>query len=494
MDMNLLKQVVGELSALLPGSIVERIYEGTDRALYLSLRKQRLDLVLLMSPDRSLPRMHLVSNRPPSAGKMSAFAQYLKSRISASRIERISLLGVDRLVEIMFSGMDADYCLVFELFGSRANMLLLDSSSKIISVYYSSGISGSSKRILAPGFLYEPPEKTTGAEPDPDKTETSRTIRCFALAPAGQGTDISANRRAEQHYNRLLDEQKFSAMRRRVIAHAKRLIAKAERKIRAISSDLEQSHKAEEYRRMGEMLLAHIKDVAPGAERFEFIDESGRNIVAPLDPSLSPASNAGLYFKKYKKAKAGRDVIIARLDIARQEEEGLRSLLREIEKARDANALERIVDRSVLTRAVCPDSGKEQTRQEKKDRLPGVKRINFKGWEMLVGKSAAGNDHICTKIAMPDDIWLHAEGMPGSHVLIKNIKRVDVPEEVILKAASIAAYYSKGRNSTKVPVTYTKAVHVKKPKGARPGSVTLTERRTIMVQPESGADAMSIDK
>lgn len=492
MDLNVLKQVVGELSALLPGALVERVYEGTDRALYLSLRKQRLDLVLLMSPDRSLPRMHLVSNRPPSAGKMSAFAQYLKSRISASRIERISLLGEDRLVEIMFSGMDAHYRLIFELFGSRANMLLLDPSSKIISVYYPSGISGFSKRILAPGFLYEPPEKTMGVEQEQKRTETNRAVGC--AVPAGQGTDISANSGAEQHYNRLFAGQKFSAMRRRVIAHAKRLIARAERKIRAISSDLEQSHKADEYRRMGEMLLAHIKDVAPGAERFEFIDESGRNVIVPLDPSLSPASNAGLYFKKYKKAKAGRDVIIERLEIARKEEEGLSSLLREIEQARDADALERIVNRSVLCRAVRLSSGKEQIRQEKKDRLPGVKRINFKGWEMLVGRSAAGNDHICTKLAMPDDIWLHAEGMPGSHVLIRNHGRGDVPEEVILKAASIAAYYSKGKNSTKVPVTYTKAAHVKKPKGARPGSVTLTERRTIMVQPEIGADAMSLDK
>jgi predicted ribosome quality control (RQC) complex YloA/Tae2 family protein len=101
-----------------------------------------------------------------------------------------------------------------------------------------------------------------------------------------------------------------------------------------------------------------------------------------------------------------------------------------------------------------------------------------------VGKSASGNDHITTKLARPDDLWLHAEGMPGSHVLVRNPGRADIPQDVFMKAAALAAFYSKGRKAAKVPVTYARARFVKKPKGAKPGLVTLSKRNTVMAVPE----------
>jgi predicted ribosome quality control (RQC) complex YloA/Tae2 family protein len=101
-----------------------------------------------------------------------------------------------------------------------------------------------------------------------------------------------------------------------------------------------------------------------------------------------------------------------------------------------------------------------------------------------VGKSALGNDYITMKLARPDDLWLHAEGMPGSHVLIRNPGRDDIPQDVFMKAAALAAFYSKGRKAAKVPVTYARARFVKKPKGAKPGLVMLLERKVVMVVPE----------
>jgi predicted ribosome quality control (RQC) complex YloA/Tae2 family protein len=120
---------------------------------------------------------------------------------------------------------------------------------------------------------------------------------------------------------------------------------------------------------------------------------------------------------------------------------------------------------------------------------PAIRKIIFNGWEILVGKSAAGNDHLTTKIARPDDLWLHAEGIPGSHVLVRNPNAGDIPPEVLLKAAALAAFHSKGKNAGKVPVTYTRAGLVKKPRGAKPGLVTLQERKSLMVRPEDGEAA-----
>jgi predicted ribosome quality control (RQC) complex YloA/Tae2 family protein len=88
------------------------------------------------------------------------------------------------------------------------------------------------------------------------------------------------------------------------------------------------------------------------------------------------------------------------------------------------------------------------------------------------------------RLARPDDLWLHAEGMPGSHVVVRNPGVRDIPEGILRKAASLAAYYSKGKSSAKVPVAYTRAALVKKPKGAAQGTVVLTGRKTIMAVPE----------
>jgi predicted ribosome quality control (RQC) complex YloA/Tae2 family protein len=109
--------------------------------------------------------------------------------------------------------------------------------------------------------------------------------------------------------------------------------------------------------------------------------------------------------------------------------------------------------------------------------------VSFEGWDILVGKSAAGNDYITLKLARPDDLWLHAEGMPGSHVVVRNPQRRDIPERVLRHAASLAAWHSKGKGSAKVAVAYTRAALVKKPKGAAPGAVILSGRRTIMAAP-----------
>ena len=88
------------------------------------------------------------------------------------------------------------------------------------------------------------------------------------------------------------------------------------------------------------------------------------------------------------------------------------------------------------------------------------------------------------RLARPDDLWLHAEGMPGSHVVVRNPGKRDIPEGVLRRAASLAAYYSKGKGSAKVPGAYTPAGQVKKPKGAAAGMVILTGRKTMMAAPE----------
>jgi predicted ribosome quality control (RQC) complex YloA/Tae2 family protein len=181
----------------------------------------------------------------------------------------------------------------------------------------------------------------------------------------------------------------------------------------------------------------------------------------------------------------GRDIIAARLRRSTEEASYLKSLVNDIEQARDVDALMslrselvakgRLEKKQVVHKIIRPGTA-----------FPAIRKIMFNGWEILVGKSAAGNDQLTMKIARPDDLWLHAEGMPGSHVIVRNPNAGTIPPDVLMKAAALAAFHSKGKNAGKVPVTYTRAGLVKKPKGAKPGLVTLQERKSLMVKPEEG--------
>lgn len=103
---------------------------------------------------------------------------------------------------------------------------------------------------------------------------------------------------------------------------------------------------------------------------------------------------------------------------------------------------------------------------------------------VLVGKSAANNDELTMKFAKPNDIWLHARGTSGSHVVLKMHTNDKPPKYILEQAAQIAAYYSGARNAKHVPVIYTYKKYVRKPKGANPGSVVVTKEDVIIVEPK----------
>ena len=111
-----------------------------------------------------------------------------------------------------------------------------------------------------------------------------------------------------------------------------------------------------------------------------------------------------------------------------------------------------------------------------------MERIDFRGHTILVGKNNAGNDRIVRELCAPDDLWLHAQGIPGSHVLVKRAAGAEVPDGVVEEAARLAVLHSKAKGSSNVPVFLAEARHVSKFKGAKPGLVRIAKYRTINVR------------
>ena len=138
MDQDLLSLVVEELSRELTGARVERVFQGTDRDLYFLFRKDRTNFILMLSPQRSLPRMHLVSRKPHSATDPHPLVLMLRNRLVGTRLVHVRLLNKDRIVEIAFDTGANSHYLIMELTGSSSNIFFTDEELKILAWYYQS--------------------------------------------------------------------------------------------------------------------------------------------------------------------------------------------------------------------------------------------------------------------------------------------------------------------------------------------------------------------
>ena len=257
---------------------------------------------------------------------------------------------------------------------------------------------------------------------------------------------------------------------------------RCQRKLALQEEELSSAERMEEYRRMGEAINANLYQLKKGmteAELPDWNDPEGGTITVPMDIRLTPSQNAQKYFKKYQKARSAREVAAQQRDKTLEEMDYLEGMLLDVDKCVGESELEEIRQELVRTGYMKKTANRRQQRQ-----LPGSKPYRYKsddGIEILVGKNAAQNDRI-TLGAKPEETWLHAKDMPGSHVII--CREGEIPLATMKQAALLAAWYSKGQRSSLVPVDYTLRKYVKKPSGAAPGKVIYTHQKTAYMTPE----------
>lgn len=255
---------------------------------------------------------------------------------------------------------------------------------------------------------------------------------------------------------------------------------KLEEVLKKVEQDLTAAEEYERYREGADLIMAHLRELKKGLREIEledFFKGGTRNIV--LDPKLGPIENAQALYKKYKKLKRGCEKLLARKAELQLELEYLNNVQNNLEQAESKEDLFEI-------RAELQEAGylKPASKQLPKKPLisSGPREFVISGYQVLVGKSGRQNDALIRN-ASKDDYWLHVRDRPGAHVIVKNPKRKELPEEVLLKAAQLAAYYSKARDANKALVSYTLVKHLRKPKGAKPGLVIcMKEEGTITAE------------
>lgn len=298
---------------------------------------------------------------------------------------------------------------------------------------------------------------------------------------AGEEAFASVSAMLEAFYARKAESdlvrQRVSDLHR-IVTNEKK---KNERKLKKLQTELREAEDAERYRLFGELLTANLHLAKKGDRELEavnYYDEQQRTITIPLDPNKTPSENAQGYFRKYAKLKTAKKEIVKQIEQTREEIAYLESVAQQIETAslKDiAEIREELEEGGYVRRRTAAQ------RKAKPQRPEPERYVSSEGAVILVGKNNRQNDYLTTRLASPDDTWLHAKDSPGSHVVIR---AKTFGERTLLEAAGLAAYFSKSRLSSRVPVDYTLIRHVRKPSGAKPGFVIYDHQKTVFVTPD----------
>lgn len=239
-------------------------------------------------------------------------------------------------------------------------------------------------------------------------------------------------------------------------------------------------NRADEYHEFGDVIMANLAVINEGDKEF-YYDAGGRQVKIVLDEEFTPVQNASFYYEKSKKAKELFSINKRRLEQTTLRRNLLNKIFLDMKKTETDEEFTSVYSKykNDLEKLGIAES------EEKKRELTLFRRFTVDGnFEVLCGKSSENNDLLTMKYAKAEDLWFHARGASGSHVVLRiNSGKGEPSKKAIHEAASIAAFYSQAKNANTVPVAMTKKKYVRKPKRAAPGSVLLQQEKVIFVSP-----------
>ncbi|MEG1392842.1 MAG: NFACT RNA binding domain-containing protein [Christensenellaceae bacterium] len=291
----------------------------------------------------------------------------------------------------------------------------------------------------------------------------------------------TVNEMLEFYYTRRLDIFKLTQQKDALYKTVSKLVQKLDKLINIYQNSINDAQKAVKLQQRANTITANIYRLKKGMSSFEAIDyETGEPITISLDVSLHPQQQAQKLFKKIAKFKTAASLNEKKLADAIEEHDFLERTQHFIQCADSTDDISDI--KYTLTRAgylALPPKSKKEVITESKP----LEMLSPSGFTILIGKNDRQNDMLTMRIAAKDDIWFHAQKIPGSHVLLlaNGTDLNDIDDETIVFAATLAAAHSRARLSGKTAVDYTQRKNIKKPPSAKPGKVIYDDYFTVYV-------------
>ena len=579
LDAICLGAVTEELSRVLTGCRIEKVYQPDRDEIVLQTRGAGGARRLLISIAAGAPRVHFIDTARENPAAPPMFCMLLRKHMQGAKIASVVQPAVERMLSVELDttdemGVPCRKRLICELMGKHSNVILCDGENRILDAMRRIDGDLSGKRQVLPGLFYrEPPAqdkhdpfslsgaglsaavraaggeqgldryllsqllgfspllcrelsyRATGDAAKPLSTLTEQDLAQLAQVYDGL-RDYLAEKRAKPflltrnedgavfdfsflpitQYESLMtvsQEASFSQMlaaffekkgrvermaRRsadlhKTVTNARDRLA---RKLAAQQKELDATQDREQYKRLGDLITANLYQLEKGMNKanvVDYYDESCPEVEIVLDVRLTPQQNAQRYFKLYNKAKTAEEVLTEQIARGRAELDYLESVLVNLGEAESERDLAQL--REELTQAGVLSAKQVRGRKRQTGKPVQAKPFHYRssdGFDIFAGKNNLQNDLLTLKTAFKSDIWFHTQKIHGSHVILVADGR-EPTEQAMTEAAMIAAYHSKARSSSRVPVDYTPVRQVKKPAGAKPGMVIYHVYQTAYVTP-----------
>ncbi len=468
-----LEDACAEAAAALVGRPVQKVVQPDASTVLLGFPSRWL----LVSVDARAGRLHLVEEKPAGTGEAAtAFCMLLRKLLVGARLVAVAAVPGERACALEFlrsagappkdGGAEGPVSvrrrMIALLYGAGGRLGVVDAPEHGGG---SKSASGGAIRAQGEGDVLGatgPGRATALALPPPRQDD--RPSRFPSPAPSAA---IAA------HYSALVEKSGLDAARTRALVSARKALDKLRRRQEALRGDLARAERAADRRRHADLLLAHLAEIPRGAREVVLPDDfsTGEPIAIALDPALGPKENVARLYREHQRMARGRASIEARLAETHDE----------IARA------ERAVARCEAGELPPPLSAPSPTKRAARGR-PGAKRPyrefrSASGVAILVGRGADKNDDLTFHVARGGDLWLHTRDVPGAHVVVPT-GGAPVDQETLLDAATLAVHHSPARQERQADVTYAARKHVRKPRGAKPGLVTVAGGKTLRIRME----------
>lgn len=532
---------VFELNSLLQGARIDKINQPENDELHILTRNNGNNYKLLLCSNANFARLNITEISKTNPSTPTNFCMLLRKHLTGAKINRFEQISNERIVIIYFDCLN-DFSepvtkkIILEIMGKHSNIIFTDENNRIYDSIKRVNSLMSRVRIIQPGLEYVLPPSQDKINPFEqeffDETNT-RIISDKYMGISRQSAEEIAYRynydkNAFKNYLNLFKEKDFTPVvlksengepidfyavfqqrflpENQVVCHSisqaiddyyilkdraqrinerahglriklNNLLDKAQKKKAQQEEKKVECSDIEKYRIYGELITANIYLIKKGANEVSVLNYYDNNspITIPLDKTISPSTNAQKYFKQYNKLKTALRLLSGQMEETDKEIDFLTSLLESLELCEDETDINDIRQELIKFGYIKPIKTKEKPKESKPMHF-----ISSTGIDIFVGKNNTQNDFLTMKFAQSDELWLHCKDIHGSHVIVKSN---EPDEKTIEEAALLAAYYSKAKESSLVPVDATKRKFIKKPSSSLPGKVIYTNQTTYYITP-----------
>lgn len=528
-------KIKDELKRDLLGKKINKITKNTETSLSIFFGK--LELVFSCNP--TFPICYISTSKEGVLENSTGLAANMRKHLLNAMLTDVEQLGFDRILVFKFSrinelGEIKNYSIIFEIMGKYSNFILVDDENNIIDLLKRFSLEENRLRAMFPGLKYEQPvidEKKSPLEIKENEFNqfleeksilkniegvgklTVSNIKNYAefknILDSSIAPKIYLNNKRivlgtvlnivpKENYDNVLEfdsfkeainyyistenlSSSFETLKTRLLDNINKKIKKNNKILAILKAEVEEKKDFEKYKEFGDILASVIYSVKRGMTSVKAYDfYNNKEIEIALEPQLSPQENLEKTYKKYNKLKRGMEANKRRNLEINEELDYLNSVRLFIDSSTDTNNLKLIQEELIAQGYLKLQQKKGNRKKVNKEIGYGV--IEFENYRILYGRNNIENDNLTFKVAEKNDIWLHSKNIPGSHVIIK---ASIVTDEMILKGAEVASFFSKSNVGDKISVDYTQKRYINKPKVGKPGFVTyINEKNIVVAKPE----------